>query len=165
MASKTTAAQEALDAYRRELLSDSVETRIAELSGVVATYEATCRDRDRQAKALTARSWWTDANSLRDTFDRMQALAQRQWADEDAVLAAFEAAKAAGAKPSVLASIGLRPEAALTAARARHSASTATDDGKASTGDQPSAPTDTTPAHTPPAESSPAADSPLDCSA
>ena len=78
MASKTTAAQEALDAYRRELLSDSVETRIAELSGVVATYEATCRDRDRQAKALTARSWWTDANSLRDTFDRIrsQELAQ-----------------------------------------------------------------------------------------
>ena len=161
MASKTTAAQEALDAYRRELLSDSVETRIAELSGAVATYEATCRDRDRQAKALTARSWWTDANSLRDTFDRMQALAQRQWADEDAVLAAFEAAKTAGAKPSVLASIGLRPDAALTAARSRQAAATNTNDAKTSANDTPATHTDTASA-----ESSPVTDgAPLDRSA
>ncbi|WP_146194912.1 MULTISPECIES: hypothetical protein [Gordonia] len=118
MASKTKATQ-ALDAYRRQILSDTVETRIAELSEVVATYEATCRDRERQARALTSRSWWTDDDSLRETFDLMQALAQRQWAAEDDVLSAFEAAKAAGAKPSVLASIGLRPDAALAAARAR----------------------------------------------
>ncbi|MFC9982703.1 hypothetical protein [Gordonia sp. NPDC127522] len=156
MASKTTAAQEALDAYRRELLSDSVETRIAELSGAVATYEATCRDRDRQAKALTARSWWSDAASLRDTFDRMEALARQQWADEDAVLAAFEAAKAAGAKPSVLASIGLRPDAALSAARARAT----TPDTAAATSDTPTAHTDTAPA-----ESAPTGDAPLDRSA
>ncbi|ASR05622.1 hypothetical protein [Gordonia rubripertincta] len=120
MASKTKATQ-ALDAYRREILSNTVETRIAELSEVVATYEATCRDRDRQARTLTSRSWWTDDTALRETFDLMQSLARRQWAVEDEVLSAFEAAKAAGAKPSVLASIGLRPDAALAAARARQS--------------------------------------------
>lgn len=120
MASKSTASQ-ALDAYRREILSDSVETRIAQLSEVVATYEASCRDRERQAKQLLTRTWWSDAASLRETFEQMEQLAQRQWSTEDAVLTAFEAAKAAGAKPSVLASIGLRPDAALAAARTRGS--------------------------------------------
>ena len=146
MASKSTASQ-ALDAYRREILSDSVETRIAQLSEVVATYEASCRDRDRQAKQLLTRTWWSDADSMRDTFEQMQQLAQRQWSTEDAVLTAFEAAKTAGAKPSVLASIGLRPDAALAAARARGSLTAP----PASSPAPPSAENDTAPSAAEPA--------------
>ncbi|WP_461666478.1 hypothetical protein [Gordonia sputi] len=98
MAGKSKAAG-ALEAYRREIISDGIEQRIADLSDAVAAYETNRTDRKEQERSL----------------------AQRQERDEDAVLAAFEGAKAAGAKPSALANIGLRPDAALAAARARTS--------------------------------------------
>lgn len=98
MAAKSKAAG-ALEAYRREIISDGIEERIAELSEAVVAYEANRTDRDAQERALAA----------------------RQERDEEAVLTAFEAAKAAGAKSSALANIGLRPESALAAARARTS--------------------------------------------
>ncbi|MBT0568605.1 hypothetical protein [Williamsia sp. CHRR-6] len=96
MAAKSKAAG-ALEAYRREIISDGIEQRIAELSDAVAAYEANRADRKVQEKELAA----------------------RQVRDEDALLVAFEEAKAAGAKPAALANIGLRPESALAAARAR----------------------------------------------
>lgn len=96
MAGKTKAAG-ALEAYRREIISDGIEQRIAELSEAVVAYEANRADRKAQERELAA----------------------RQERDEDALLAAFEEAKAAGAKPSALANIGLRPESALASARAR----------------------------------------------
>lgn len=91
------AAADALAAYRRTLISDDIETRIAELSEAVAVYTAHREDR----------------------AERERALAQRQNEDEDAVLAAFDAAKDAGAKSAALAQIGLRPDSVLAAARAR----------------------------------------------
>ncbi|WP_045825016.1 hypothetical protein [Williamsia herbipolensis] len=129
MAGKTKAAG-ALEAYRREIISDGIEQRIAELSEAVAAYEANRADRKAQEREL----------------------ASRQERDEDAVLAAFEEAKAAGAKPSALANIGLRPETALASARARTSKKNpapasgsdavsaigdATQGGASSTGDTP----------------------------
>ena len=72
MAGKSKAAG-ALEAYRREIISDGIEQRIADLSDAVAAYETNRTDRREQERAL----------------------AQRQERDEDAVLAAFEGAKAA----------------------------------------------------------------------
>ncbi|WP_288336657.1 hypothetical protein [uncultured Gordonia sp.] len=118
MAGKSTAA-EALREYRSKILSDDVETKVAELATVVGDYEAMSADRERTLGQVVAKASWPDAAALDATIEHLRDLARRQWAAEDAVYAAFEAAKKAGAKPSVLQQIGLRPEAALSAARGR----------------------------------------------
>ncbi|UZF59279.1 hypothetical protein LH935_28245 (plasmid) [Gordonia polyisoprenivorans] len=118
MAAKSTAA-EALREYRSKILSDDVESRVAELATVVGDYEAMSAERERMLGQVVAKASWPDAAALDATIEQLRGLAQRQWAAEDAVYAAFEAAKKAGAKPSVLQQIGLRPEAALSAARGR----------------------------------------------
>ena len=112
------AAADALAAYRRTLISDDIETRIAELSEAVAVYTAHREDR----------------------AERERALAQRQNDDEDAVLAAFDAAKDAGAKSAALAQIGLRPDSVLAAARARLPKQPAAPGGTAGPQDGPAQP-------------------------
>lgn len=105
-------AGDALAAYRQQVISTDTESKIAALAAAVKTYEDNKTDRDKREAELAA----------------------RQTADEDSVLDAFDSAKAAGAKPSVLAAIGLRPETALAAARGRRKTTTDEDDAVAAPG-------------------------------
>ena len=86
-----------LDAYRQQIIPSDTEQKIADLAVAVATYESNKADRTSQE----------------------QALAQRQVEDEDAVFDAYELAKTHGARAAILSEIGLKPEAALVAARGR----------------------------------------------
>lgn len=112
-------ATDALREYRSKILSDDVETRVTVLAEKVAEYEAVAVDRQRTLGQIVSKSTWPDEAALEATVSQLREVAQRQWAAEDAVYVAFENAKKAGAKPSVLQQIGLRPEAALSAARGR----------------------------------------------
>lgn len=116
---KTSTATGALEAYRRSLLTGDVEEKIAELAQAVAAHESNEATRQRELDKLTATKWWSDEESLSAFVERARSIAEKGWRDQDAVLNAFEAAKAAGAKPATLHEIGLRPDATLTAARAR----------------------------------------------
>lgn len=112
----------ALDAYRQRLLSDDVQAKIAELAEAVTSFEAAAARRDNEAAKALAGLWWVDEQKIAALAKVLHDLAADQWAAEDQVLSAFEAAKAAGAKPAVLHDIGLRPDAALSAARQRSKA-------------------------------------------
>lgn len=88
---------DALAAYRQQIIPSETEKKIADLAAAVKKYDDNRRDRAEQEAKL----------------------AERQREDEDSVFDAYETAKSHGAKATILADIGLKPDAALTAARSR----------------------------------------------
>ncbi|MGV9679209.1 hypothetical protein ACWDSJ_28340 [Nocardia sp. NPDC003482] len=95
MAKKT--ANEALSAYRRAVIDDSVETCIGDLAVRVGKWKQACETRETEMARLIA----------------------DEEAAEDAVVAAYEAATRAGAESDALERIGLKPTAALRAVAKR----------------------------------------------
>lgn len=100
MAKKT----DAVEAYRQALIDDDVEKRIAELATQLGAWHSARETRKREA-------------------DR---LAKAEADAEDQVVAAWEAARLAGARPTALEQAGLKPVAAIAAVAKRSSKKRAT---------------------------------------
>ncbi|MGF0320671.1 hypothetical protein [Nocardia fluminea] len=88
---------DALAAYRKALIDDAVEERVAELAVLVG-------------------EWQNKREERRETIERLQA---EEEATEDAVVAAYEAAREAGAKVTTLERIKLKPTDAITSVARR----------------------------------------------
>ncbi|MGW5569800.1 hypothetical protein ACWEVD_01250 [Nocardia thailandica] len=101
-------AEDALAAYRRALIADEVEERISELAISIGEYERLKAERIAAIKRLT----------------------QEQRSSEDAVVAAYEAARAAGAKVSTLEAINLKPVEAIAAVARRSTRERAAESSK-----------------------------------
>ncbi len=88
---------DALAAYRKALIDDDVEERIAELAVMVG-------------------EWQGKRDERRETIERLR---REEEAAEDAVVAAYEAARNAGAKVTTLERIKLKPTDAINAVSRR----------------------------------------------
>lgn len=125
MATKKTEAEVAAASYRAALIDKSVDELVGTLAVKMGEWKKACDVREAEQRRLEA--------------------AER--AAEDAVVAAYEAARAGGAKVSALEKINLKPTAALAAVNKRSktprekSSSASTSDGAVSA----SAPTQTAP--------------------